>query len=286
MTLVGKIFVVAILVMSVVYMGFAMAVYSAHTNWYDEIYRDQATAGKDLGLKHQIDNLKKQKEELQLEWEALEKEKATLESSHAQQLGKLENERDGLLKERKVLQARHDQLMNENRSLSSAVDTVTQDLRRLTDEVVVLRGKITKVQQARDQIFTDVVAKTDQLHNLQGQLAILKEREAQLTQQLAQYRTTLRAHGLNPAEAVASFTPDIMGVVTAVRRNEFVEISIGADDGVKPGQTLEVFRASSYLGRVEVLRSAPDRAVAKVLKEFRRGEIQKGDRVATKLRVG
>ena len=46
---------------------------------------------------------------------------------------------------------------------------------------------------------------------------------------------------------------------------------------------MEVYRKNTYVGRVEIVKVEPDRAVAKIIPEFRRGIIKKGDRVATKL---
>ncbi len=50
---------------------------------------------------------------------------------------------------------------------------------------------------------------------------------------------------------------------------------------------LEVFRlkgdASKYLGRIEVLNTEPNRAVGKVIPEFRKARFQVSDRVATRL---
>ena len=51
MNLVGKIFVVLILVMSVVFMAFAMAVYATHRNWREVVVNEQAAPDKPLGLK-------------------------------------------------------------------------------------------------------------------------------------------------------------------------------------------------------------------------------------------
>ena len=82
---------------------------------------------------------------------------------------------------------------------------------------------------------------------------------------------------------VANIPPVVDGVVTAVGANDLIEISIGSDDGIRQGHTLEVYRDASYLGRVVIQSTEPDRAVARVLKDFRKGIIRKGDRVATKL---
>jgi hypothetical protein len=65
-----------------------------------------------------------------------------------------------------------------------------------------------------------------------------------------------------------------------------IELTVGADDGLKKGHTVEIFRGERYLGRAEVIRTEPDRAVARIIRKFQQGQIQEGDHVATKLRVG
>jgi hypothetical protein len=65
-------------------------------------------------------------------------------------------------------------------------------------------------------------------------------------------------------------------------KKDYLEISIGSDDGLRKGHKLEVYRGRSYLGRIEIREVAPDRAVAVILKDYRKGPIKKGDKVATK----
>jgi hypothetical protein len=70
-----------------------------------------------------------------------------------------------------------------------------------------------------------------------------------------------------------------------VAGGQLVEVSIGADDGLKEGNTLIVYRGSRYLGRLTVLETSPDKAVAQVDRQFQQGQIQEGDRVATRLNL-
>ena len=67
MNLVGKIFVVLIFVMSLVFMAFAMAVYATHRNWREEVTRprERSAAGKELGLQYQLDERQGGKQELE-----------------------------------------------------------------------------------------------------------------------------------------------------------------------------------------------------------------------------
>ena len=66
-----------------------------------------------------------------------------------------------------------------------------------------------------------------------------------------------------------------------------MEISIGADDGLLKGHKMEVVRmgggASVYVGRIEVMRTTPDRAVCRVIPDMLKSPIQRGDRVYDKL---
>lgn len=73
--------------------------------------------------------------------------------------------------------------------------------------------------------------------------------------------------------------------MTAIHGKDLIEISLGSDDGLRKGHTVEVFRGSSYLGRARIVKTGPSQAVAEMLKEYQKGFIQKGDRVATRLDV-
>ncbi len=74
------------------------------------------------------------------------------------------------------------------------------------------------------------------------------------------------------------------GVVVAVA-DDSVEVSLGGDDGVQMGHELEIYRNDQYLGRVRVVSVKPDKAIAVIIKGFLRGTIQRGDRVATRLKA-
>ena len=63
---------------------------------------------------------------------------------------------------------------------------------------------------------------------------------------------------------------------------DLIEISIGADDGRKAGHPLEVYRGNTYLGRIVIFKTGPDRAVGRIQKDLQRGQIKRGDRVTTK----
>ena len=275
MNLLGKIFTFAILLAAIVVMVVAVAVYGTHKNWQTEYNALQArldqaqTDNRDLEAKYQ-DQVSKLKAE---------------QTAALQDVSKLESERVQMVADNATLQKQRDDLVAQQRKNEALVAATEENNRRLTEEVTGLRGLIQQHQQARDQAFTTTLQATTELHTTAGQLQQLQERNQQVTEQLA--HMTMRANG--DADAQGNVVPRVRGKVAAVRSDggvQTIEITVGADDGIKPRQTVEVFRGARYLGRAEIIRADPDRAVARILREFQQGPIQEGDDVATKLRVG
>jgi len=74
MNLIGKIFIVLILVMSVLFMAFAMAVYATHQNWREAVVNEQPAPDKPLGYKLQLANEKARTKELSDQVEKLKQQ--------------------------------------------------------------------------------------------------------------------------------------------------------------------------------------------------------------------
>ena len=70
-----------------------------------------------------------------------------------------------------------------------------------------------------------------------------------------------------------------------MNNSDLVEISLGADDGLKIGHLMEVRRGPTYLGEGVVRKTGPDRAVLQ-MKTRKRLNIQKGDTVTTRITLG
>lgn len=275
MNLLGKIFVVLIFMMSLVFMSFAVAVYGTHQNWKVE-------AAKQKSL---VDAARGELEKAEAKKTQLEADIAKEAVAKRQALAKLETERDALQKDVEALAKQRDDLAAKDTASVAALDSAQQNLKNLTAEVDALRGEIRVAQTARDQHFKQVVDLTDQVHQSQGELKRLEERRVQLAGEIAAQRSVLNAHGLSKDTPVDGIPPRVQGKVLAVNRDDLIEISLGADDGLRTGHTVEVYRASTYLGRVEVINTSADRAVGKILPNFRKGAIQKGDDVATRFKV-
>ena len=288
MNLVGKILTVLIFVMSLVFMSFAMAVYATHRNWRDVVLNTEATAEKPLGLKPQFERARERNKELQDLQAKLEAELTAAKKDARQALAKLQTESD---EQKQQISTSEEELRNPRQSQRQAVaamEATQATLATLRKEVETLRDDVRDAQGDRDGRFKEVVALTDKLHESVNELKRLKARQLTLTADLAKYKEVLDKHGLKGEPALyTKIPPKVDGLVMATRGNGLVEISIGSDDGLQKGHRLEVYRkaggVSTYLGRVEVVKTDVDKSVCKVVPEYRKGTIQKGDRVASKL---
>ena len=279
MNLLGKVFVVLILVLSIVFMTLAMAMYATHKNWR-EIAQTRQT---------EVQQAQAEYDQLKTQYNRRENELTSELEASSQQVRKLEAERVALNERNAGIQSELDQLKQERRDATAAVAATQQNNERLADEVTGLRTDIRTNQQLRDQAFATALKATEELHQSKGELDSAVERTRQLTSQVAGMTTVMRENGLDPATDAATVKPRVDGFVSQVKQvagAQLVEVTIGSDDGLKPGHTVEVFRDSKYLGRVEILKTSPDKSVGRVDRRFQQGQIQEGDRVATQLDLG
>ena len=279
MNLVGKIFIVLIFVMSVLFMGFAVAIYASHTNW------KEAVDNPETGLKAQLATEATKSGQLESERDRLETERDTEEAAKRKALSSLATEKQTLEDKQRDDNVKLTKLNQDARDLRATLAEAHNTLADLRKEVVGLRTEIRKEQQEKDDAFGRAVELTDQLHDLALELKTLQDRNIELAEDYGDALAVLRKYDLEPIPAVyVGEAAKVDGLVLAVRNTGLIEVSIGKDDGLLPGHTLEVSRSSTYLGKVEVTQVEPDKAACKILPKFQKGTIQKGDRVASKLK--
>lgn len=290
MNLVGKIFTVLILVMSLVFMSFAVAVYAVHKNWKKVVDnpKAEATLENPPGLKWQLADEEARNEDLKYELDTKQKEFKKQEAAKRQALIKLENERDRLKQGTSALQKKEAELQTEVRRLVALTEDSEKRLLALTNQVDTLHAGILKAQKERDDQFKEVVRLTDELHQAVNERERVKELNRQCAVDLAKAMQVLRKFGyVAEPERYAHVPPKVDGLVTAVSSTGQVEINIGSDDGLLTGHKLYVYRVAggspSYVAKIEVVKTAPDKAACKVDPKTQRSRVQVGDRVTSRL---
>jgi hypothetical protein len=285
MNLVGKILTGLIALFSIVFMSLVLMVYATHKNW-----RAQAEA-----VEKQRDQLQKDNTDLKTN---LDKQKKQFDEDKAA----ADNARLAEQEWRKTLEQRNAEqqqtLDKADKQLTTALTTLDTTQKNATDLIAQVHGgkdkdgkdhkglrtELKEEQQQHGAWLKRSLALQDQVQALQNVLATLKFRESGLLADAVKYRKILELNNmsLNPDAYVKVAPVGLKGRVTAVGANGLVEIDVGSDAGLRPGQHLQVYRASGfpYLGKLEVVEAKPQVAVCRVIPEYRKGPIQRDDHVA------
>lgn len=275
MNLIGRMFIVLIFIMSVMFMGLSVAIYATHTNWKK---RSEEASAKLQESETQKKQLAEARDKMKQEFnEELSRRRETIAN--------LETKVEELTKENKKYNDELVQLNEDKEKGIASVKLSHESMQSLRAEVDGLRKDLRKAQEDWAELNTELVAKTDEAHKLALQLTTYRSVGEKLLQDYRDAVDVLKKHGLKPFPDLYTGIPPkgIQGLVTEVRPKGWVEISIGEDSGLVRGHELDVVRnidgRSSYIGKIKVERTEADRAVATILPEFRRGTVQRGDSV-------
>ena len=282
MTLLGKIFTVLILIMSVLFLSFSIMVFATHQNWQELVNNPSPAPGKDLGLVQQIDSQRQANQQLNRDLQeaqlALKREQVARRFSLASLQSQLKTGTDELVALRKDLDTYEDKA-NKEQAKSADLVTVNQGL---INEVENLRDQMITTQRDSDRYFNSALKLTDNINQLRGNKERLQEIRDQLIGQVAKYEKILNRRGIPKDDDVSQIPPALDGVVIKIN-GDLIQISIGQDDGLRKNHVVDVYRGKVYKGRIRIRETHPDSAVGEILPELLQGTIKKGDNVATRL---
>lgn len=282
MTFLGKTLVVVILTLSVLFMCFAGAVYTAHTNW-----REQNTK-----LKSQLAEAQnKATSDLAALQTTLDQVKASL--------ALVQNEKtaaDGQIKNLTDEVARLDADNKQLKTLADSERTRSElnvaEAEERKNESQVQRKRNAELNDSRNELATNLNAANDKIFSLDLQLTQAKAKVEQQLKELAIMRAFLASKDLPTDTRMMTVgvapPPPVYGKIFEARRETkgsrvFVEISLGSDDGLVLGHTLTVYRGDKYLGKIRLEDVRPDKAVGVVVETAPNSVIQAGDKVTSKI---
>jgi len=286
MNIIGKIFVFAVFVMSLMLMTFAGVIYMSHVNWKDEVYREpkDCLPGQQPGYAHQIKRAQEERAELEAAITSLQQKVAESEQSRDQVVAKLQTAIVQKDQELQSLRADKDKRQAEMEKAVGDVRSLRDDLLAADKAVEQLQAQVKAQQEKVDSQVDKSSQLSASLAEAQAQLTIAEERKAQLEKQVANARILLTQNGLTVDSLPKDRVPTLDGDVIAVAAGS-IQVSLGSDDGLQVGHTLEVYRGGEYIGRAVVKTVMHDHAVAEIVKVYARGVVQRGDKVTTRLKA-
>ncbi len=289
MSYVGKILVLILVVMSILFMSFAGAVFQMHQNWQvkhaaSELRVNDLTAQLTLAQT----NLAEAKTTLTAKYEAAQQESVKFQAEAAGALTKIG-----------IMQKQNDTLEQERNTQTGLAQSKADEARYRHEEAEKQRIENRKVQDRLDLASAENRMLKDQVFGVTTELEKLQKRFEEQQIKNAFLERVVRAHKLptdpRVVERLELPPPPVDGVVSDVQmskanRVQFVNVSIGSDDGLVVGHLLDVVRLTpdgtgktEWLGQVKVVSIEPDSAVAEVVLAAKNGIIQEGDNVTTKL---
>jgi hypothetical protein len=288
MSFIGKLLVGAQLAFSIIFLGFAGAVFTAQQNW------------------------KKQSEDLTKQVADLKSEKANSDVEHKNYVDRMERD---LKEEKKNAATAEGRVTTLEKQLDAAEDLLgkaktqsdeqrtlakvaTEEARQRREEALVQRAVNNDLQKLLNEKNDRVRALEDIVFNKGVEEKALQEKHSKVLGDVVLYQKIIAANGLSTdpksVTGLQEPPPDVDGEVKETKRggrngSDLVEISIGSDDGLAEGHKLSVFRPANgerqakFLGEIRIVFVTPDRAVGTVVTRAKNGIIERGDIVTSKL---
>lgn len=274
MTLIGKVFTFIVLILSVVFFLVAAFINARHINYRDLV------ENKNTGLRVQLQKEQAKNNQANELLERMRNDLATEQLGRRMTVATLET---ALAQKNQELVAKEQQLADEQAKTTlfeTKISASDQELAARTSENADLRKQLVDAREDRSLQYQKYVQTYDQLARLQGEKQTLDKQSKELARDFSASKEKLDIIGIT-SKTKLDGPPTVTGVVSAVKNN-MVEISLGADDGIRVGHELDVFRGSSHVGRIKITRSVADKAIGEIMLEHARGFIVVGDRVDTK----
>ena len=275
MNLLGKIFTVLILLMSVCFFMVAVMLGASHQNWKEQAMRlkgliEQERQATELALSESKKNAQKTE---------------NLQVAKTHQIAYLEEKRTGLelsIKEQEqelsTKEETNKELQVQLREAQNRIVTLDANIKSLRDENTQKSDKIAGLVNRNVEL-------TNAIYDLDLKILALQKVEQDLASQMALYQKVMTAYQINPYESLAGIQPDVSGVVNAVN-GEIMTFTIGKDDGIIKDKEVFVTRDGKYMCKAVIIRVEDNEAAARIVRESVQSPIEKGDNVTTRLSDG
>ncbi len=285
MTFIGKLLVIIQFVLTLCFMALAGAVFTSQANWkataaalqtrIDNDTRDMQTLTEEKNK--EIDDLKKELVATKTDADDARNDYVALQQQ-------FENE--------KIEVDRMKVQVNTQESLATIAGNEAT-IRR--DEALLHRRINEGLNQSQNALNAKVSQLEDENFNQAVELKDISDRYNELLRTAGAYRRLLAANGFETdpkkIDRDLSPVPLVQGEVLMTQKarsggREYVEVSIGSDDGLTEGATLYVYRSgerAQYLGEIMLTLVHPDTAVGIVVGKAKNGVIERKDHVTTKL---
>lgn len=283
MSILTRVMVVTVLVLSLLYMGLTAALMSYHTDYKNQLVAERAAHEETKTKKdEEIKGLSTRNDQLDKNIKELNTKISTMQQALTDAQGDLDNWKSQLT-----------QLSNEYTKLSDSYNKLQADLEQQTKRNQELEQTVTDFRQKKDEALKEYSGMEQKYMETEDKLLKTEKNLAQLEQQyLAQakdynYAKTLLEQYKKIVPTIQLVGPPpklIEGKVLALSDKaelNLVIISVGKNDGVELGMKFTVYRGDKYVGKIQIEKADPQFSSAYSIKEFQADNIKIGDNITT-----
>jgi hypothetical protein len=282
MTFVGKILVLVITGLALVFLGVSTVVFTTATNWKD------ATKAE----REKVNKLQAQTRDLSAELDAAKKDKAALETTYKNAVKQQEDKVAAVEADIQRAQAEITQSRTALEVAQQNAKTSLDEAASNRQETLQLREQKAAVEKQANEFKLRQTELNDKIRELSRMLETATNNSNDLRDRVARFQTLLRQNGLSDDISTLKGTespPTVRGEIARVdAQNRSVEITIGSDDGLVPGHELFLFREkprAEFLGKIKIISVDPDQSVGRVIGATIQGKkIKEGDIVSSTIR--
>jgi len=282
MTFVGRILVLVITALALVFLGVSTVAFSTAMNW------KAATEAE----KKKVQDLQNKTRDLTAELDAAGKD---FTAAKATQKAALKQQED-------LVKAREDDIQRMTGEITQsrkALEVANQNAKLALDEAAarkqetdLLREQKGAVEKQGNEFKLRQTELNDKIRELSRMLETATNNSNDLRDRVGRFQTLLRQNGLSDdistLKGIES-PPTVQGEVARVDdSNRSIEITIGSDDGLVPGHELFLYRVKprpEFLGKIKIIAVDPDQSVGRVIGATIQGKkIKEGDIVSSTIR--
>ncbi|MDI6733430.1 MAG: hypothetical protein QME51_04870 [Planctomycetota bacterium] len=283
MSTLTRVLVIAIFIMSLVYLGVAAALFAYRVDYKamletEKLARKKEVEEKDAEIKKQqgtINDLNRNIRELQGKIKALE---VDLENAR-NELGDWKNTSVKLTNDLTTLNANYEKLQA---SLTEQIQK-NKELNETLEKLQATKDEAVKERTLLEEKFLDG---QNNLLRLEKNLAALEQQYITQAKELNQTKSVLEQYKRIAPTLLPDGVPAklIEGHILAVSDKpgiNIVLISVGKNDGVEIGMRFTVYRADKYVAKIQVEKAEAQWSSAFIIKEFLADTIKPNDKITT-----
>jgi chromosome segregation ATPase len=282
MTFVGRILVLVITGLALVFLGVSTVVFTTATNW---------KAAKEAETK-KVNDLQAKTRDLTAQ---LDEAKVEMTKTQAAQKAALKQQEDQIAK----LDADIKRAQDEITQSRTALEVAQQNAKLALDESAARKGETDLLREQKGAVEKQAneyklrqTELNDKIRELSRMLETATNNANDLRDRVARFSTLLRQNGLSDDISTVKGLenpPAVQGEVARVDdQNRAVEITIGSDDGLVPGHELVLYRVKprpEFLGKIKIITVDPDQSSGRVIGATIQGKkIKEGDIVSSTIR--